>query len=278
MKKRLYFILICLPIFAFITKDKNSSWKRQLKKEFSLVTSGNVVLEGKISTVQSFYIKKGEITNKQYRYFLDDLKATNRMDEYVKFYPDTMQWENTFKTQFSNKYTEYYFCHPAYLNYPVVNVSYESVQAYCLWYSEKINKNLEEKDKLTFRLPTREEFIRACRGDNHDNKYSWKGDSIHDNKGNFLCNHTHYNYQYAGSLQDENTDIIAPIESYWPNQFGVYNLNGNVAEMISEKGKAVGGSWRNGGKDVKNESVLIYDKPLPNVGFRIVATKISKGK
>ena len=36
----------------------------------------------------------------------------------------------------------------------------------------------------------------------------------------------------AGSLND-NADITAPVKSYWPNDFGLYNCAGNVAEMVA---------------------------------------------
>ena len=80
-------------------------------------------------------------------------------------------------------------------------------------------------------------------------------------------------YSETGSV-----DIVAPSESYWPNEYGIYNLNGNVAEMIAEDGIAVGGSWQNTGYDVRIESKNTYTNPNPLTGFRVVMTFIPTEK
>ena len=36
----------------------------------------------------------------------------------------------------------------------------------------------------------------------------------------------------AGALND-GADVTAPVESYWPNDYGLYNMSGNVAEWTS---------------------------------------------
>ena len=51
---------------------------------------------------------------------------------------------------------------------------------------------------------------------------------------------------------------------------------GNVAEMISEKGIALGGSWKDTGYDVRIESTANYTEPSPTVGFRPMMTFIAK--
>jgi len=56
--------------------------------------------------------------------------------------------------------------------------------------------------------------------------------------------------------------------SYSANKFGLYNVCGNVAEMIVNEGIAVGGSWNSTGYDVRVMSVKKYFEPNPFVGFR----------
>ena len=51
---------------------------------------------------------------------------------------------------------------------------------------------------------------------------------------------------------------------------------GNVAEMTSIKGLAIGGSYINAGYDVRIESTCEYNQPSPAIGFRPVITLIAK--
>ena len=63
--------------------------------------------------------------------------------------------------------------------------------------------------------------------------------------------------------------IMGHVASYHPNDIGLYDVVGNVAEMIDEKGKACGGSWNQLPPDCTIRSVAAYDKPIAWVGFRV---------
>lgn len=266
--KKIFLLVLALPVLAFeLLNTTAPPVPKNLKKSFALVPSGLVVRDGDTVSVQAFFIGKTEVTNKEYRLFLADLKASNKMEEYKAAYPDTSAWR-----KLNPAYSDYYFSHPAYDHYPVVNVSFEAARAYCRWFTEKINAVGKEKYVYEFRLPVREEFIRACRGESHNRIYSWKHQNVQDGKGNILCNHQHdIEIKVAGSLSD-NADVTAPSRSYWPNEFGIYNLNGNVAEMTNVKGVTTGGSWMDKAENVRNESKGIYTGAQPNVGFRVVTT------
>ncbi|MGV3630397.1 MAG: SUMF1/EgtB/PvdO family nonheme iron enzyme [Bacteroidota bacterium] len=269
--KRLFLSALVLPVLAFtLINTKASAVPKKLKKDFAFVPSGLVVRSGDTLSVQAFYISKGEVTNKEYRLFLADLKANNKMSDYTKAYPDTLAWK-----QISPAFSDYYFSHPAYADYPVVNVSFEAAQMYCNWFTEKMNSDPKAKYVYQFRLPVREEFIRACRGENHGRQYAWKYEGVQNEKGNVLCNHLRNEPAIAGSLAD-NADITAPSRSYWPNDYGIYNLNGNVAEMTNTRGLATGGSWKDKAGHVRNESSGVYSGPQPNVGFRMVSTFLQR--
>ena len=66
--------------------------------------------------------------------------------------------------------------------------------------------------------------------------------------------------------------ITAPAESYYPNKFGIYNMSGNVAELVSDDTVAMGGSWNDTGYDVRVESEQPATQPKSTIGFRMVAT------
>ncbi len=63
--------------------------------------------------------------------------------------------------------------------------------------------------------------------------------------------------------------MTARTASYFPNDMGFYDVVGNVAEMIDEKGKAFGGSWNDHPANATIHSVKSYNKPDATVGFRI---------
>ena len=58
-------------------------------------------------------------------------------------------------------------------------------------------------------------------------------------------------------------------DAYFPNNYGLYNMSGNLAEMIDTKGEAMGGSWANPPEECKVTSKSSYDGPSPSVGFRV---------
>jgi hypothetical protein len=64
--------------------------------------------------------------------------------------------------------------------------------------------------------------------------------------------------------------------SYFPNNIGLYDVVGNVAEMIDEEGKACGGSWNDPPEESTLHSVKSYRKPNPTVGFRIFMEVVEK--
>lgn len=268
---KMFFMLALLATsLAFTYRGMNA---KSEAKSLAYIPSGKVVLGADTTTVQAFYISKFEVTNRAYRLFLADLKSSNRLEEYKLALPDTAKWFQLMKSQ---AYQDYYFSHPAYSEYPVVNVSYEGASLYCAWYTKRINAS-SKKQYEVFRLPTREEFVRACRGDQHGASYAWGHNAILNEKNQVLCNFiVHSKSSSTAGTWDTNSDILAPTKSYWPNAFGVYNLNGNAAEMISEKGKAVGGSWKQKAAFVKNESIESYETPSPTLGFRMVSTVMKK--
>jgi formylglycine-generating enzyme required for sulfatase activity len=62
--------------------------------------------------------------------------------------------------------------------------------------------------------------------------------------------------------------MMSPVNQYPPSPYGLYNMNGNVAEMVTDSTIAVGGCWNSPGYDVRNESVMDFDGPSIYVGFR----------
>jgi len=237
--------------------------------------------------VDAFYISKYEVSNKQYREFLDSLMKNNEIDKLKIAQIDSIQWNKLYP---SEPLINNYHRHPAYNEYPVVNISYEGAIMYCEWLTAKYNTiNKDKSIEYKFALPTKQQWIRAARG-NTENVYAWEG--YHIMKKYCLCNfykagseNIHYNYfkkkveinrSYIIDKNNTEEDLTAPVKSYWPNMFGVYNMCGNAAEMILEKGIAIGGSYNDLGYDVRVESIQSYQGATPFIGFRPVMIVIKK--
>lgn len=291
-------LLVFLSTFIIVSGFINSKTKRpilpkKVKKNFAYVSSGKVLIEKDTFKSQAFYISKYEVTNLEYREFLEDLKNQGRTKDLAIAKLDTSRWiENL---SYGEPYMEYYHAHPAYDTYPVVNVSYEGAELYCKWLSEKYNENNDSKVKLDFRLPTKIEWVRAARGEQISTIYSTKNGKLIDKKGKVLCNFItkgaesiHYDknekkYEVIldkdieNQFQNINADITAPSKSYYPNSIGIYNMSGNVGEMLIRKNGVMGGSWKSPGYDVRIENHDEYEGSSPTVGFRIVFTYLVQG-
>jgi formylglycine-generating enzyme len=220
----------------------------------------------------SLYASKFEVTNKQYITFLNFLKQSNQADKYLTAQIDTAQWRD--ELTYNEPYAQYYHTHPAYMNYPVVNISYEGATLFCEWLTDQYNSNDKRKfKKVKFRLPSELQWTTAAKGGNSTANYPWKGTDLQTKKGLYRCNFrraTEVGMGVVGKLND-NADVTAPSQSYWPNKYGLYNMSGNVAEMLIEKGQTKGGSWQDIAEAMKienNGKYASFDTPMPSIGFR----------
>lgn len=276
---------LCAAVLLLsVTITTGEKLPKLFRKSFKFIPSGLVLLNGDTSSVQSYYMLDHEVTNAEYLAFLNEIE---KEEIQLKAKVNEENW----KTELShpmNNYSEYYFSHPAYANFPVVNVTQEGATLYCEWLEGKINAAMAGKRQVKVRLPHHEELVRAAVGDDLTARYSWKGQYLRNAQGQFLCNFTGFPQELltrdsSGAIVIKNdlpislteiagADVLAPAKSYYPSEFGVYNLNGNAAEMTQEPNIAAGGSWRSYGYDVRSQSVMNYNEASCLVGFRPVFT------
>ena len=226
------------------------------------------------------YASKFEVSNKNYREFLTALIKENRKAELSIARIDTLKWNDNISSYSNNPYVEYYHKHPAYNDYPVVNVSYEAAQLYCDWLTKTYNSSPKRKfNKVKFRLPSESEWEMAARGGDSMAKYPWKGEFLRNKKGLYLCNFAREANDTIGIADklNDSADITAQVNAYYPNQFGMFNLSGNVAEMISDKQFVKGGSWQSTSEFLTIKSKQSNDgNPKTTAGFRVFMDVIEK--
>ncbi len=103
------------------------------------------------------------------------------------------------------------------LDHPVVHVNYDDAEAFCNW---------KEKE-----LPTEAQFEYAARGGKTGNTYSWGNQPLQETGK--------VSNTWQGDFPVENNAIdgyqtTAPVGSFPANDFGFYDLSGNVWEWVQD--------------------------------------------
>lgn len=313
-------------------KFKERMIKQLLKKDknvWSYIPMSTGVFYGDTVSLSAFYMATSEVTNNQYRTFLNDLLIQGKIEEFMKAVPDTSKWISDGRALFyklnsdSTKWgsnpelffepmRKNYYWHPAYDSYPVVNISREGAILYCDWLTNAANERIKETKPESkweslyqndLRIPQDIEWMMAAKGGNWNPDYPW-GDKMGLTKGPqnangcYLANFNIRNYKEEGACPNKKFPnafnsaatvsirdyfCVAPVMSYNPNNYNLYCLAGNVAEMvwISEKGKSgskpgtKGGSWGSDAEHIKIEAEDEYRGITEGsiyIGFRPVFT------
>lgn len=285
------FVAVAVLFISFKTPEKElKKFQKVIQGNYAFISGGKVKTGKQEKQLKSYFMAKNEVSNFDYAEFLADLKNSGDKAKYELARIDSSNWS---KNGDLAPYATYYHKHPAYNHYPVVNVTKRGAELYCEWLTEKWNttKGLEHYT-VQFSLPTKAEWIHAARGGNENAFYAWEGERLYNDKRMPMCNfkqlsaeNIHFNSQsgeyevkkvhYKKTLV-EDAELTAPVHSYWPNEYGIYNMCGNVAEMIQEENIAMGGSWSSTGYDVRVDSEIAFTGVDTRVGFRPVMTIISK--
>lgn len=180
--------------------------------------------------------------NFAYRYFDLRMAADNRdpnrpRADFLKkveinIYPDTLVWARDFTFSYNEPQAQNYFSHPAYDDYPVVGVSWAQANAFAAWrthlfHSFRIQEG--EAKQGDFRLPTEFEWEYAARGGHLTSPYPWGGPYIKNDKGCLIANFK----PGRGNYTDDGGFYTVKTYSYNPNDYGLYNMAGNVSEWTS---------------------------------------------
>ncbi len=158
--------------------------------------------------------------------------------ESIAVYPDTTAWVKDFNYTYNEPLFEQYFWHKAYNDYPVVGVSWDQANAYCDFKSKlktDYNNSLRKKVQapFRFRLPTEEEWEYAAKGGKQNATYPWGGPSLVNSKGCYLANFKPKRGDYMEG--EEGYVYTAPVKKFEKNEFGLYDMAGNVAEWTQSQ-------------------------------------------
>lgn len=249
----------------------------------------------------------GEIKKSIVNYTYQRLKTSNdgRTTEYVtevvNVYPDTRVWATDFPNSQTDMMVRGYFTSEAFDDYPVVGVTWEQAKAYAHWRSSMSQqdgrKNKYMNYDLPYNLPSEAQWVYAAQGKvSYENIDSFQ---VPRDKNNRLV----ANFKQAeGEYTADGSSYTVHVMSYTPNQFGLFNMMGNVAEWVLDaynesawafvhdqnpvllydaaqndpdvmKRKVVrGGSWKDNAQTLSpnTRNFEIQDMPHSYIGFRCV--------
>ena len=106
------------------------------------------------------------------------------------------------------------------MDHPVVHITWNDANAYCKW----TNK----------RLPTEAEWEFAARGGHKDRRFPWGDELTQDHK--FHANTWQGEFPFSNTKADGYLGT-APVDAFPPNDFGLYQMIGNVWEWGLNPGR-----------------------------------------
>ena len=240
-------------IFISLFFSCNSSIERKTvekpKPEFEWVKipAGEYVLGGENSSVNpiheiksdEFYITPNEITNEQFRKFVNETKYITTAEKYKNaktFHVGLgeFEWVQDSTANWKFPFGEKNGGIEGKENYPVTCISFIDILEYCQW--------------AEVRLPTLDEWEIASRCGSRDKYFFGKDSTLLNEYANIWLSRTH------DTLNVEDEFLYhSPIKTFQPNKWGLYDMYGNNFEFCSDQFSqlknnprqvcARGGSW-----------------------------------
>lgn len=148
-------------------------------------------------------------------------------EQTINVYPDTLVWIRDFAYSYNEPYSRNYFWHPAFDDYPVVGVNWKQAKAFSHWRTKLWNSfKGDQPNTEEFRLPTETEWEWAARGGRDIAPYPWGGYYIRNAKGCLLANFK----PGRGNYPEDGGFYTVKADAYFPNDYGLFNMAGNVSE------------------------------------------------
>lgn len=230
-------------------------------EEDMLATRDNVE---KTVTVASFFMDETEVANIHWLEYMFHLGRDSSAERALAATPDTLVWKS--ELAYNDPYVDHYLRYPGFRYFPVVGVSWKQADDYSRWRTNVVNYNLAKGAGVeipqdggriplesgvvlpNYRLPSESEWEYAAyalignqwldENQSQSRLYPWDGHALRNPYGSemgfFLANFKRGRGDYAGiaGKLNDGAMITEYIYNYPPNDYGLYNMAGNVSEWV----------------------------------------------
>ena len=160
--------------------------------------------------LDAFYIDKYEVTNEDYARFLNE---KGNQEEEGALWLDIDSWICPIEKREGR-----YQPKSGYEKHPVVGATWYGARAYAKWRG--------------CRLPTEAEWEKAAWGGLVGKKYPWGDKGPDGSQCNFADKNL--NSSWCDKVADDGYGSTAPVGSYPPNGYGLYDMAGNIYEWVND--------------------------------------------
>lgn len=258
-------IFLLGPLFSFSPADNGKRAYLNFVAPYQYVQGGSFIMgyhepnynqpartPTRQVTVHSFYLSEKEITVGEYMAFFEDMTVRYGRDSASKYLPNHRIWQ-AWQAGSEARRNGYLF-DPRFRNEPIVGITHTQAAAYCDWLNLRRQDILDTNPKVAnkyqfkqlmgrFRLPTEAEWEYAARGgrpvavrdgDSWERPplYPWGRDIRQYNRKKEAYLPANFLDGIYDPLHDGH-ELLAPVGAYPPNDYGLYDMSGNVAEWTA---------------------------------------------
>lgn len=265
-------------------------------------------------TVASFYMDETEIANIHWLEYLFYIRRDSSEEFWQAALPDTLVWQS--ELAYNDPYVDHYLRYPGFRYFPVVGVNWLQAVDFSNWRTNVVNKKLAEDAGIeipeggyenriplesgvvlpNYRLPSEAEWEYSAQAlignqwldenQTHKRLYPWDGHALRNPYGNemgmFLANFKRGRGDYAGiaGKLNDGAMITDYIYNYPPNDFGLYNMAGNVNEWVYDVYRPTSFQVMDDLNPLRRNGTLDGEKGYDTKGFQSLIddhTRVYKG-
>ncbi|MEI6235114.1 MAG: SUMF1/EgtB/PvdO family nonheme iron enzyme [Planctomycetota bacterium] len=213
--------LVKIPAGNFLMGSPLSENGRNADEGVARPEENGGLTQVKVTISKPFYMGVHEVTVAQYRHFATKFDKRPRFTQWGTGSPE---WPQRGGVPFFNwSFKEKKIMTEQDDNHPVLAVLTEDAEAFCEWMSAKTGKRV--------RLPTEAQWEYACRAGSTTRYFFGDAPAELYKYANYCEQSNLSMYPWQDKEHRDGFDKTAPVGSFKPNAWGLYDMYGNAAEL-----------------------------------------------